>query len=84
LIVILRQRSRARKRAAPNEGSLYLFTEHEGLLWTETKKPGAPFLASFARSGMQCDKNDYRGILAGPEGVSGKNAVGSETMTVKN
>jgi hypothetical protein len=22
--------------------------------------PGAPFLAFFARSGMQCDKNDYR------------------------
>jgi len=31
--------------------------------------PGAPFLAFFARSGMQCDKNDYRGILAGLEGV---------------
>jgi hypothetical protein len=33
---------------------------------------------------MQCDKNDYRGILAGLEGVSGKKAVDSETMTVKN
>ena len=33
---------------------------------------------------LQCDKNDYRGILAGPEGVSGKKAVDSETMTVKN
>jgi hypothetical protein len=46
--------------------------------------PGAPFLAFFARSGVQCDKNDYRGILAGLEGVSGKKAVDSETMTVKN
>jgi hypothetical protein len=33
---------------------------------------------------MQCDKNDYRGILAGLEGESGKKAVDSETMTVKN
>lgn len=33
---------------------------------------------------MQCDKNDYRGDLAGLEGVVGKKAVGSETMTVKN
>jgi CxxC motif-containing protein (DUF1111 family) len=33
---------------------------------------------------MQCGKNDYRGILAGLEGVSGKKAVNSDTMTVKN
>ena len=33
---------------------------------------------------MQCDKNDYCGILAGLEGVSGKKAVDSEIMTVKN
>ena len=33
---------------------------------------------------MQCDKRDYRGILAGLEGVSGKKAVDSTTMTVKN
>jgi hypothetical protein len=33
---------------------------------------------------MQCDKSDYRGILAGLEGVSGKKAVNSEPMTVKN
>jgi hypothetical protein len=33
---------------------------------------------------MQCDKSDYRGILAGMEGVTGKKAVDSETMTVKN
>jgi hypothetical protein len=33
---------------------------------------------------MQRDKNDYRGILAGLEGVSGKKATDSETMTVKN
>jgi hypothetical protein len=33
---------------------------------------------------MQCDKNDYRGVLAGLEGVTGKKAVDSEAMTVKN
>lgn len=33
---------------------------------------------------MQCDKNDYRGILAGLEGVTGKKAVDTETMNVKN
>jgi hypothetical protein len=33
---------------------------------------------------MQRDKNDYRGTLAGLEGITGKKAVGSDTMTVKN
>lgn len=33
---------------------------------------------------MQCDKSDYRGVLAGLEGVTGKKAVDSEAMTVKN
>ena len=47
-----------------------------GLVWADGDKKGG--LA------MQCDKNDYRGILAGLEGVSGKKAVDSETMTVKN
>ncbi len=33
---------------------------------------------------MQCDKEQYRGILAGLEGLTGKKAVNSEAMTVKN
>lgn len=33
---------------------------------------------------MQCDKNDYRGILAGLEGITGKKAVDSTALTVKN
>ena len=33
---------------------------------------------------IQCDKNDYRGILTGLEGVTGKKAVDSEALTVKN
>jgi hypothetical protein len=32
---------------------------------------------------IQCDKNDYRGVLLGLEGVTGK-AVDSDVMTVKN
>ena len=33
---------------------------------------------------MQCDKNEYRGVLAGLEGISGKKAVDSDAMRVKN
>jgi CxxC motif-containing protein (DUF1111 family) len=47
-----------------------------GVTWADGEKKGG--LA------MQCDKNEYRGILAGLEGVSGKKAVNSDTMTVKN
>ncbi len=47
-----------------------------GLTWADGDKKGG--LA------MQCDKNDYRGILAGLEGVTGKKAVDTDTMTVKN
>lgn len=47
-----------------------------GVTWADGDKKGG--LA------MQCDKNEYRGILAGLEGVSGKKAVDSATMTVKN
>src|ERR1700680_3203762 len=47
-----------------------------GLTWADGDKKGG--LA------MQCDKNEYRGILAGLEGVTGKKAVNSEAMTVKN
>lgn len=47
-----------------------------GVTWADGDKKGG-----FA---MQCDKNDYRGILAGLEGVTGKKAVDSDTMTVKN
>ena len=47
-----------------------------GLTWATGSQKGG-----FA---MQCDKNNYRGILAGLEGISGKKAVDSEAMTVKN
>ena len=47
-----------------------------GLTWQNGDKKGG-----FA---MQCDKNDYRGVLAGLEGLTGKKAVDSDTLTVKN
>lgn len=33
---------------------------------------------------FQADKNEYRGILAGLEGVTGKKAMNSDAMSVKN
>ena len=47
-----------------------------GLTWPDGDK----------KSGLavQCDKNEYRGILAALEGVTGKKAVNSDAMTVKN
>jgi hypothetical protein len=33
---------------------------------------------------VQCDRNDYRGVLARLEGISGKRAVNSESVSVKN
>jgi hypothetical protein len=47
-----------------------------GLTWQDGDKKGG-----FA---MQCDKNDYRGVLAGLEGLTGKKAIDSDAMTVKN
>jgi hypothetical protein len=47
-----------------------------GLTWANGDQKGG--LA------MQCDKNEYRGILAALEGITGKKAVNSEAMTVKN
>jgi hypothetical protein len=47
-----------------------------GLTWSNGDQKGG--LA------MQCDKNEYRGILAALEGLSGKKAINSDAMTVKN
>jgi hypothetical protein len=47
-----------------------------GLTWINGDEKGG-----FA---MQCDKNDYRGVLSGLEGVTGKKAVDSAALTVKN
>jgi hypothetical protein len=47
-----------------------------GLTWDDGGKKGG-----FA---FQADKSDYRGLLAGLEGVTGKKAIDSDAMTVKN
>lgn len=47
-----------------------------GITWDDGGKKGG-----FA---FQADKNDYRGLLAGLEGMTGKKAVDSDAMTVKN
>ena len=47
-----------------------------GLTWANGDQKGG-----FA---MQCDKNDYRGVLTGLEGITGKKAVDSAALTVKN
>ncbi len=47
-----------------------------GITWDDGGKKGG-----FA---FQADKNEYRGLLAGLEGVTGKKAVNSDAMTVKN
>lgn len=47
-----------------------------GITWVDGTNKGG-----FA---MQCDKSDYRGVLAGLEGVTGKTAVDSAALTVKN
>src|SRR5262252_5212687 len=47
-----------------------------GLTWADGDKKGG--LA------IQCDKEEYRGILTALEGVSGKKAVNSDAMNVKN
>jgi len=61
-------------------GAFMLFAKSKkhfvGLTWANGDQKGG--LA------IQCDKNEYRGVLAALEGVSGKKAVNSESMTVKN
>ena len=47
-----------------------------GLTWANGDQKGG-----FA---MQCDKNDYRGVLTALEGITGKKAIDSDAMTVKN
>ena len=47
-----------------------------GVTWDDGGRKGG-----FA---VQADKSDYRGLLTGLEGVSGKKAVNSDAMTVKN
>jgi len=47
-----------------------------GITWVDGEKKGG--------IAFQADKNDYRGLLAGLEGVTGKKAVDSDALNVKN
>jgi hypothetical protein len=47
-----------------------------GLIWATGDVKGG-----FA---VQADKNDYRGLLVALEGLTGKKAVDSDSMNVKN
>lgn len=47
-----------------------------GLTWDNGGKRGG--------AAFQADKHDYRGVLAGLEGITGKKAIDSDTMSVKN
>ena len=47
-----------------------------GLTWDDASHKGG--------IAFQAEKGDYRGVLAGIEGITGKRAVSSEAMTVKN
>jgi len=47
-----------------------------GLTWDDNGKKGG--------CAFQADKSDYRGLLAGLEGITGKHAVNSDALTVKN
>jgi hypothetical protein len=61
-------------------GALLAFSKSKkhfvGLTWANGDQKGG-----FA---MQCDKSDYRGVLAALEGITGKKAVDSDSMNVKN
>ena len=61
-------------------GALMMFSKSKkhfiGITWADGDKKGG-----FA---VQCDKNEYRGILSALEGISGKKAINSDAMNVKN
>jgi len=61
-------------------GALMLLSKSKkhyiGLTWDDNGKKGG--------LSVQADKSDYRGLLSGLEGVTGKKAVDSDALTVKN
>ncbi len=58
------------------------------MAFTKSKKHfiGLTYANGDAKGGfaMQCDKNEYRGILQAIEGITGKKSVDSDAMSVKN
>ncbi len=61
-------------------GALMLLSKSKkhyvGLTWADGDKKGGLV--------VQADKSEYRGIIAGLEGITGKKAVDSDAMNVKN
>ena len=61
-------------------GALMMFSKSKkhfiGLTWANGDIKGG-FV-------MQCDKNEYRGVLTALEGITGKKAINSDTISVKN
>lgn len=61
-------------------GALMVLTKSKkhfvGLTWDDGGKKGG--------IAFQADKNNYRGLLTGLEGITGKKAFDSDAMTVKN
>jgi hypothetical protein len=47
-----------------------------GITWVDGEKKGG--------IAFQADKSDYRGLLAGLEGITGKKSVDSDALNVKN
>ena len=47
-----------------------------GLTWDDAGKKGG--------IAFQADKNEYRGLLSGLEGITGKKAIDSDALNVKN
>lgn len=61
-------------------GALMMFSKSKkhfiGVTWDDEGKKGG--------IAIQADKNDYRGLLTALEGITGKKAVNSDSLTVKN
>jgi hypothetical protein len=61
-------------------GALMAFSKSKkhfvGLTWDDLGKKGG--------IAFQVDKNEYRGVLSGLEGITGKKAVDSDALNVKN
>jgi hypothetical protein len=61
-------------------GALMMFAKSKkhfiGLTWDDAGKKGG--------IAIQADKNDYRGLLTALEGLTGKKAINTDTLTVKN
>ena len=51
---------------------------------TPSARPELYSFHDFSLYFLPCDKSDYRGVLTGLEGITGKKAVDSAALTVRN